>query len=232
MLENKMKTYLGENYSENKIKNFLKYWQMPSKPRKTTDLDCIYLNGDLNADTLISFWTPLKWVLQILHPKQKFYKIVRDGKDPYRYLKELENNLSGFLPQNDELVKLIYKLASLAETRANIIRLPEREMNVLRYRYFYDEVPPTLYHAFKGGHFHRYFGSDEAVLEWICEQKLQPAFYNNEPSKENIRPLLTNLPLGEAKWPKTREEVTIILKEMICLLEARYRLLDEDEVFA
>ena len=232
MLENKMKTYLGENYSENKIKNFLKYWQMPSKSRKTTDLDCIYLNGDLNADTLISFWTPLKWVLQILHPKQKFYKIVRDGKDPYRYLKELEKNLSGFLPQNDELVKLIYKLASLAETRANIISLPVRKMNVLRYSYFYDEVPPTLDHAFKDGRFHHYFGSDEAVLEWICEQKLQPAFYNNEPSKENIRPLLTNLPLGEAKWPKTREEVTIILKEMICLLEARYRLLDEDEVFA
>lgn len=123
MLENKMKTYLGENYSGNSIRNFLKYWQMPSEPREENDLDCTYLDGDLNADTLISFWTPLKWVLKILNPDEVFYKTDRDGDDPHYYLKKLENDLDNYLPQDDELTKLIYKLASSSTLLIYIFRL-------------------------------------------------------------------------------------------------------------
>ena len=112
MLENKMKTYLGENYSGNSIRNFLKYWQMPSEPREENDLDCIYLDGDLNADTLISFWTPPKWVLKILNPDEVFYKTDLNSDDPHYYRKKLENDLDNYLPQDDELTKLIYKETS------------------------------------------------------------------------------------------------------------------------
>ena len=230
MLENKMKAYLGENYSENSIRNFLKYWQMPSEPREENDLDCIYLNGDLNADTLISFWTPLKWVLQILNPDEVFYKTDRDGDDPYYYLKMLENDLDTYLPQEDELTKLIYKLASLAETRANIFRLPDREMNGSRYRYFYDEVPATLYNVFERGRFHRFFGDDSDARKWISQEDLQVAFKDENIQKNNLRPLLPGLPLYAPIWPETREDVKTILVEMIYILEARYKSMCEKEM--
>jgi hypothetical protein len=230
MLENKMKTYLGENYSENSIRNFLKYWQMPSEPREEHDLDCIYLDGDLNADTLISFWTPLKWVLQILNPDESFYKTNPDVGDPFLYLKKLENDLDKYLPQNDELTKLICKLASLAETRANVFRLPDREMNCSRYRYFYDEIPATLYNIFERGRFHCYFKDERDVRKWILEQDLQVAFKDGNIQKTNLRPLLPGLPLYAPIWPETREDVKTILEEMIYILEARYKLMCEKEL--
>lgn len=232
MLENEMKNYLGKNYSENSVKNFLTYWQQPSIPREENDLDCIYLNGDLNADTLISFWTPLKWALQILNPDEEFYKVTRTHDDPNYYLKKIENNLDRFLPPDDELTKLIYKLAALAETRANVISLPVRWINGSRYYHFYDEVPATLYNIFKDGRYYRCFGSDDAVCAWVKEQKLESAFYNNEIRRENIIPWFDNLPLYEAKWPETREEVTKALKEMIKLLEARYSAFDKAQTKA
>lgn len=56
-----MKKYIGEsNYSEtNHVRNFCLYWIKASKGsgdewRKENDLDCLYFNGDLRADTLIS----------------------------------------------------------------------------------------------------------------------------------------------------------------------------------
>lgn len=232
MLENKMKTYLGENYSENSIRNFLMYWQMPSEPREENDLDCLYLDGDLNADTLISFWTPLKWALQILNPDEVFYKTDRYGDNPYYYLKKLENDLDKYLPQNDELTSLIYRLASLAETRANVFRLPDREMNASRYRYFYDEVPATLYNVFEGGKFHRYFKADSDARKWIFEQDLQVAFKDENIQKTNLRPLLPGLPLYAPIWPETREDVKTVLEEMIYILEARYKLMCEKELAA
>ena len=230
MLENKMKTYLGENYSENSIRNFLKYWQMPSEPREENDLDCIYLDGDLNADTLISFWTPLKWVLQILNPDENFYKTNSDVGEPFLYLKKLENDLDTYLPQNDELTKLIYKLGDLAETRANVFRLPDREMNVSRYRYFYDEIPATLYNVFERGRFHNYFKGDNNAQKWILEQDLQVAFKDENIKKINLRPLLPGLPLYAPIWPETREDVKAILEEMIYILEARYKSMCEKEL--
>lgn len=226
-MKNMMKEYLGNDYSENSILNFLTYWQKPYKAREINDLDCIYLNGDLNADTLVSFWTPLKWVLQILHPQEKFYKTNRNGGDPFFYLKKLENDIDRYLPRNDDLVQLLYTLASLAETRANVFRLPVRCMNKARYCYFYDEVPATLYNVFEGGKFHHHFKSDEDILNWIIEQDLQVAFIDGKIKKDNLRPLLPNLPLREAIWPKTRKEVQAILEEMIYILYARYRLMSE-----
>ena len=230
MLENKMKTYLGENYSENSIRNFLKYWQMPSEPRESNDLDCIYLNGDLNADTLVSFWTPLKWVLQILNPDERFLKTNTEGVDPFLYLKKFETDLDKYLPRNDELVELLYKLASLAETRANVFRLPDRAMNGSRYRYYYDEVPATLYNVFERGRFHNYFKNDDDAREWIFEQDLQVAFKDENIEKTNLRPLLPGLPLYAPIWPETRNDVKTILDEMIYILEARYKLMCEKEL--
>ena len=229
-MKNMMKEYLANAYSENSIRNFLTYWQMPSVPRESNDLDCIYLNGDLNADTLISFWTPLKWVLQILNPDENFYKINPGIGDPFLYLKKLEADLDKYLPRNDELVERLYKLASLAETRANVFRLPDRAMNGLRYRYFYDEVPAMLYNVFERGRFHCYFENDNDVQKWIFEQNLNVAFKDENIKKTNLRPLLPGLPLYAPIWPETREDVKTILEEMIYILETRYKLMCEKDL--
>lgn len=229
-MKNEMKNYLGNDYSESSIRNFLTYWQKPSEPRESNDLDCIYLNGDLNADTLISFWTPLKWVLQILNPDERFLKTNTEDGDPFLYLKKLEKDLDKYLPRSDELVERLYKLASLAETRANVFRLPDRAMNGSRYRYFYDEVPATLYNIFERGRFHKFFKDESDARKWIFEQDLQVAFKDENIEKTNLRPLLPGLPLYAPIWPETREDVKTILEEMIYLLEARYKVMCEKEL--
>lgn len=83
-----MQSYLKDKYTENPIINFLNYWMGPREPRAKNDLDCLYFNGDLSADTIFSVWTPLKFVLDILNPDEKFYKEDKYGPDPHRFLKK------------------------------------------------------------------------------------------------------------------------------------------------
>lgn len=88
--ENKMRVYLDSDYDENNyIKNFLLYWMKPSRPRAKNDLDCLYLNGNLYADTIFSVWTPLKMVLEVLNPNRKMnnnrYCSFRDQMPPTLY---------------------------------------------------------------------------------------------------------------------------------------------------
>jgi len=230
-MQNKMKEYLGKKYTDNYVNNFLNYWMMPAVPRETNDLDCIYLNGDLNADTLMSAWTPMKWVLKILNPDEKFYKVDKNGGDRNSYLKKLQKNIDTYLPNEDELVILLYDFLRLAETRANVIRLPDRAMNCERYEKFFDEVPATIYHVFEGGLLHKYFQTDENVKKWIRNEKLQMIF-THEIEKANIRPLIACLPVKEAKWLSTREEVKEALEEMIFILSKRLEIFEHEEMAA
>ena len=67
-MKNMMKEYLGYDYSNDHLKNF-----------------CLYLDGDLRADTLMSAWTPVKWVADCLNRDFgiSFYKTSRISKDPH-----------------------------------------------------------------------------------------------------------------------------------------------------
>ena len=72
MIMNMMKQYLGNEYSENHLRNFCLYWMKAAggrgdEWRKENDLDCLYFDGDLRADTLMSAWTPIKWVADSLN---------------------------------------------------------------------------------------------------------------------------------------------------------------------
>lgn len=92
MDENMMKKYLGDRYSTNHIINFINYWiDGYDKPRALSDLDCLYYDGDLNADTIFSVWTPIKFVLDCLNPKEKFYKYNKYG-NPHK-TQEITNQL-------------------------------------------------------------------------------------------------------------------------------------------
>ena len=58
-MKNMMKEYLGDGYSNNYVRNFCLYWIKASQGsssewRKKNDLDCLYYNGNLRADTLMS----------------------------------------------------------------------------------------------------------------------------------------------------------------------------------
>jgi hypothetical protein len=83
-----MEEYLGSEYTKNSIENFIKYWiKSYNKPRSNNDLDCLYFEGDLNADTLFSVWTSLKFVLDSLNPNERFYKVNKYGDYPHKFLK-------------------------------------------------------------------------------------------------------------------------------------------------
>ena len=174
---NMMREYLGNEYSDkNHLKNFCLYWMKgrETKPnwehfpdenlfyeahdewRRINDLDCLYFGGDLRADTLMSAWTPIKWVAECLNSeyRMKFYK--EPKKNPNFYLKLLANDRDAYLPAKHELVQLLDRFLELAELRCNYILLPHRDMNSARYKcnvngrqvVLYDEVPTTLYHIF------------------------------------------------------------------------------------
>ena len=182
-MRNMMKAYLGNNYSDNHLRNFCLYWMKgrETKPkwedteegkarfdkwRQKNDLDCLYFDGDLRADTLMSAWTPISWVANCLNREygMVFCKEAKD--DSNRYLQLLAEDREAYLPPKHELVQLLDRFLELAEQRCNFILLPDRAMNMARYNCevngigrvrLYDEVPPMLYHLFDENWFGKYF---------------------------------------------------------------------------
>lgn len=182
-MRNMMKEYLGNDYSDNHLKNFCLYWMKgrETKPkwenteewktrfdewRKKNDLDCLYFGGDLRADTLMSAWTPISWVANCLNREYGIVFCKEPKDDPNRDLRLLAEDRDAYLPAKHELVQLLDRFLELAELRCNYILLPDRDMNTARYNCevagkgrvrLYDEVPPMLYHLFDEEWFGKYF---------------------------------------------------------------------------
>ncbi|MDQ0150017.1 hypothetical protein ACFO6R_08370 [Eubacterium multiforme] len=221
MFNNKMQSYLGNNYTDNYIINFLNYWMFPKEPREENDLDCLYLNGDLCADTIFSVWTPLKFVLNCLNPYEKFYKKDKYGSDPHIFLKKIKCNIDIYLPKNEKIVKDLYHFAKLAETRANVMKWPVQGINNKRYN-DYDQMPPTIYNCFSNGKYSKYFDNDDLkVVNWIKREKLEMFFFDNIISKETIKPLITSMKANEKKWLINKDEIMEMLQKINKTLEER-----------
>lgn len=231
---NMMEEYLGNDYSDNHLRNFCLYWMKGRETlpeferteewkarfdewRKRNDLDCLYFDGDLRADTLMSAWTPISWVANCLNREYgiKFCKYGADG-DPDHYLKLLAEDMDAYLPPKHELVQLLDRFLELAELRCNYILLPDREMNRARYNCevkgigrvrLYDEVPPMLYHLFDENWFGKYFSMAD----------VRNRVENPLPAQNGTK---DQLPLDPVKWVK-RER-----------LEAGFRdgIIDQDHV--
>ena len=222
MDENMMKKYLGDRYSTNHIINFINYWiEGYDKPRALSDLDCLYYDGDLNADTIFSVWTPIKFVLDCLNPKEKFYKYNKYG-NPHKFLFIVKDNLDTLLPRDKEVVQELYRFAELAETRANYFKWPITGINKQRYGDDFDQMPPALYKCFPGGKYSSFFDNDAMVLfQWIEDQKLEDFFIGNSIEQKNIRPLISSMNANESKWLKDEIEILEMLKNYNSILQER-----------
>ncbi len=253
---NMMKYYLRDEYSSNHLKNFCLYWMKgrETKPewedteeskrqfgrwRAWNDLDCLYFDGDLRADTLMSAWTPIKWVADYFNRDygMRFFKEVKG--DPDHYLKLLADDRDAYLPAKHELTLLLDRFLELAEQPCNYILLPDREMNCARYNCnvngknvsLYDEVPAMLYHIFDKDWFGKYFGQADAegidAVKWVKRECLECGFENGIIDQEHVIPIIMGLPAGNAKMMKTESEIREALKYMIKFLETRQQALEK-----
>ena len=235
-MKNMMKEYLGSEYSNsNHIRNFCLYWMKAADGsgdewRKENDLDCIYFDGDLRADTLMSAWTPIKWVADFLNKDKgkKFYKQAKDDDNTMSDLKLLAEKGNEFLPEDNELVRLLNGFLELAELRCNFILLPDRGMNCARYRttiegktkWLLDSVPATLYYIFDNNSLGMYF-TEISPEEWIKREKLDMGFVGGIFDQEHIVQISPeNLP-REPKWLTDEKDIRAALMYMIGFLEER-----------
>ena len=252
-MKNMMKEYLGNEYSSDHLRNFCLYWmkgmdnrdeyESEDEWRKANDLDCMYFDGDLCADTLMSAWTPIKWVADCLNADLgiRFYKRSRNDDDPYHDLKILAEDRDLYLNPEHRLVQLLNRFLELAELRCNFILLPCREMNPARYKSFIrgrvvwlcDEVPSTLAHLYDKDSLGRFFlgedGEDDEdrVRDWIYREHLEPGFELGAVNRENILPLLADRNPYEPVWPDKEDEIAEALEYMIGFLETRRELLED-----
>ncbi len=217
--ENKMRIYLDSDYDvNNHIRNFLLYWMKPSRPRAKNDLDCLYLNGNLNADTIFSVWTPLKMVLEVLNPNRKFTK--KDIADIY-------NNQNQYLNPDYSIVKNFNEFAKYAETKANTMKLPNRKMNNNRYCSFRDQMPPTLYNCFEGGKYCTYFDEKYPLNKWIEDEHLQFFFTNIDySSKNNLIPIISGRLSDQIYYFHTLKEIEEMITNYTQILQARLDEID------
>lgn len=138
----------------------------------------------LYADTIISFWTPYKRLLEI-EAKWKIYKkstktleslinkIKTDSKNKYTdAIKQVNSNI-------EEFAKIYY-------TKGNYMLLPERQMNNQRYRVAEDRIDLTLYECFENGALSKFFRNENELKYWIDKQNLNSIFINSNMSREKI----------------------------------------------
>ncbi len=255
-MRNMMKAYLGNDYSDNHLRNFCLYWMKgrETKPRweateeckerfdvwrRKNDLDCLYFGGDLRADTLMSAWTPISWVANCLNREYdiKFYKFATDD-DPNHYLKLLADDRDAYLPPKHELVQLLDRFLELAELRCNYILLPDRAMNRARYNCevagigrvrLYDEVPPMLYHLFDEEWFGKYFDQQSLdPVKWVKRERLETGFCDGIIDQNHVIPLIKDLHPGKGKSLRKETEIREALTYMINLLETRMKAMETE----
>ena len=249
-MKNMLKEYLGKDYASNKIRNFCRYWLKASKGsgdewRATNDLDCLYFDGDLRADTLMSAWTPIKWVADHVNAENgmKFYKVARDHEDPGHYLKLLEENPDVYLPRKLPLVQMLYRFLELAELKCNFICLPDRNMNPARYRttvkgrdtWLYDEVPVTLSHIFDPDSLGRFFLNRYGEVDrglvtgWIISEHLEMGFKDGVIDADHVIPYSEHQDADQPRWFTGEQELKSMLQYNIDFLMARLAVLKAEE---
>lgn len=145
----------------------------------------------LHADTIISFWTIYKTLLE----KQTGWTAYRTTKSLNSLLRQIhskrENDYTDKIAQLNEKIE---DFARVIYTEGNYMLLPngKRALNKVRYQKFEDRVDLTLYHCFSGGELSTYFETDEHLREWIMKEKLNILFMGGDIEKDKLFWLVDN----------------------------------------
>ena len=249
--DNMMRIYLGDEYTGDSLINFCRYWikgiriydsyATYDEWRVENDLDCLYYDGNLKADTLMSAWTPIKWVADCINRSsgKRFWKPnERNGYD-LSDLELLVADREKYLPADNEMVMLLDTFLELAEEPCNYILLPDRDMNCKRYTFsqepliqFFDEVPATLYNLWEKEFFGSFFAKKdgsvdtEAVVKWITDQQLQDGFRSGVIAQQEVLPLIPGLHPSQGKWLYDEKEIKAAIYYMVRLLSQRKQRLE------
>ena len=192
--------------------------------RKKHDLDCILTDGNLCADTLISLWLPLRYVLDKENTnKWKEYLKGEDKEHPLKkdktFLKDLKNNIEDFIP-TEELRQKVETLFALGRKRGNVIILPYRKWNSIKGRPpYWDYMPHFLYDL---------LNTDNIIFlkttqEWVKEQNLCMFFKDeNNLLIDNIKNLSGSKSIF--KHRSDQIDINVLLDNYISILEKRVLL--------
>lgn len=136
----------------------------------------------LKADTIISFWTPYKSLLE----KDAQWKVFKTRKGLEYLIKKLKEN------KNDKTTEAINKVNQRIEgfskvcySKGNYILLPCRSMNNQRYSAAEDRIDLTLYECFGKATLAKFFPYKDDLENWIKDQQLSYMF-KGEVKIENI----------------------------------------------
>ena len=154
--------------------------------RKNNDLDCKLTNGNLYADTIFSLWIPLRLVLVSInrYEKIKKYGNINDKIDFLKVISR-ESILKELLPKSNISVIKLSRLFELGQERCNVMILKNRAMQSRGLPPFYDYMPYFLYECFDDGKFSKYFDSNEDLINWINDEKLN-MFFKKYITKKDI----------------------------------------------
>lgn len=211
-----------KKYSELTRFQRAKYCETFDNWRRRNELDVLYLNGDLHADTIFSVWMPLKMCLQVSDTYPYFNQGAKEK--PYAsntFISNIIKNIDKYLPFHEW--KEFYQFVSLAMTRANVMKLPERNMQSRAK--FYDQMPKTLYECFDNGEFSSCF-KNISVGSWVADQHLA-MFFKSEVSRVDIKPLISNMAASEYKWLTNKEQLLEMFSNYINILKVRNNIVEE-----
>lgn len=134
------------------------------------------------ADTIFSLWTPLFETIKEIHGSPEPINNIET-------LKKIRENLDYYLPVDNFIVQTLSKLFDLGMTRANVMILPARKINVLRYSVTQDYMPLFLHFCFETSPFRGFYKTDETLIKWINDEHLEMFFIDEEIKQENIKKL-------------------------------------------
>lgn len=209
-------------YEENKPKtDYETDAENHDKYRAAHDLDCVLRDGDLRADTIFSLWLPLRLALVRVSGYDKIKEVTGlDLNQSIPFLNTLiqNENLQKLLPIKNKTTWLLSELFYWGQQVENTMILPERGLQSRGCKPYYDYMPYFLHDCFENGKFHKAFGSDEKVCEWVKRENLE-CFFSGTICKENIVDLAGN---GDVK-NGVPDDLNYMLKSYILILQKRAR---------
>lgn len=178
-----------------------KYDQLSSKEkdelRLKYDNDAKYYKSQINkdtgvkytdeealfADTIISFWTPYKRLLEL----EAEWNVYKTAKSLKALLWQIKSNKETAYSQRIKDVNLkLNTFAKLCYTAGNFMLLPNRQMNNQRYKFTTDRIDMTLYECFGKGVLSGFFENEKELVDWIVVQNLSSVFIGGDICREKI----------------------------------------------